>query len=252
MAGHNKWSKVKHIKGAADAKKGKVFTKLVKELMVAARTGGGDPDANARLRAAIVAAKAASMPKDNIERAIKKGTGEVQDGTSIEEAAYEAYAPGGVAVIVEAATDNKNRTVADLRNLFKNNGGNLAETGSVAWMFQQCGLLVFDASKYSEDKVMEVALEAGAQDVNSADGGIEVTTDTTEIYKVKEVFDNVGMHPESAELSFVPKNKVKVEDKDTAQKLLKLLELVEDHEDVQKIHANFEMDDALFAEVAGE
>lgn len=252
MAGHNKWSKVKHIKGAVDAKKGKVFTKLVKELMVAARTGGGDPDANARLRTAIVAAKSASMPKDNIERAIKKGTGEVIEGAAIEEATYEGYAPGGIAVIIEAATDNKNRTVADLRNLFKNNGGNLGETGSVAWMFQQCGQLIFDAAKHSEEKVMEVALEAGAQDVNASDGSVEVTTGTAEIYKVKEVFDNVGMHPESAGLSFVPKTVLKVEDKETAQKLLKLLELVEDHDDVQKVHANFEMDDKLFSEIAGE
>lgn len=252
MAGHNKWSKVKHVKGAVDAKRGKLFTKIIKELTIAARMGGGSPDGNPRLRAAVLAAKAASMPKENIERAIKRGTGELQDGSSIEEVTYEGYAPGGIAVLVETTTDNKNRTVSELRNLFKAGGGNLGESGSVNYLFDRLGQLLFDANKYSEDTITEVALEAGAQDVSSGDGLIEVTTSIGEVYKVKEVFERVGMHPTSAGLAWIPKSTIKVEDKDTAKKLLSLLETLEDHDDVQKVHANFDMDDQLLAQFSGQ
>jgi len=247
MSGHNKWSKIKNIKGAADAKRGKIFTKVIKELTVAARTGGGNPDGNPRLRTAIQAAKAASMPKDNIERAIKRGTGELQ-GDMIEEIVYEGYGPGGVALLVETATDNKNRTVSDLRNLFKSGGGHLGESGSVSWMFTQCGQLLFDAEKYPEEKVMEVAIEAGADDVAESHGVVEVRTSPSGVYQMKDKFERVGMHPTMAGLGFVPKSTVKIE-KAEAEKLLKLLDTIEDHDDVQKIHANFDIDDKILAEL---
>lgn len=251
MAGHNKWSKVKHIKGAADAKKGKIFTKLIKEIMIAAKLGGGDPDGNPRLRTAIQLARAASMPKDNIERGIKKGTGQLE-GATIEEALYEGYGPGGVALLVETTSDNKNRTVSDIRNIFSKGGCSLGESGSVMWMFDRCGQLYFDGSKFTEDQVMEVALEAGAQDVNTSDGMVEVTTGPTDFYSVKEAFDRVGMHPQEAGLGYNPKTTIKVEDKNTAEKLIKFLETIEDHDDVQKVHANFEMEDNLLTQVTAK
>lgn len=251
MSGHNKWSKVKNIKGPLDAKRSKMFTKLIKELTVAARTGGGSPDGNPRLRSAILAARAASMPKDNIDKAIKRGTGELVDGAAIEEALYEGYGPGGVAVIVETTSDNRNRTVQDLRNLFKSGGGNLGESGSVAWMFNRHGQLVFEKAKFPEDKVMEVAVESGAQDVNAHHEVVEVLTEPNEVYSVREFFDRVGMHPSATGFSYVAKTTVPVEDKSNGEKLLKLLEHLEDHDDVQRVHANFEMSDKLFAEIAG-
>jgi YebC/PmpR family DNA-binding regulatory protein len=189
------------------------------------------------------------MPKENIERAIKTGTGELQDGAAIEETLYEGYGPGGVAVLVETTSDNRNRTVSDLRNLFKSHGGNLGEAGSVSWMFSRFGQLVFDKTKHPEDKVMEVALEAGAQDVSSGDEAVEVLTDANDVYHVRERFERVGMHPTAAGFSYVPKTSVPVDQKTDAERLLKLLEAVEDHDDVQRVHANFEMNDKLFAEL---
>ncbi len=250
MSGHNKWSKVKHTKGPLDAKRGKVFSKLIKEITVAAKMGGGDPDGNPRLRQAILEAKTSSMPKDNIERAIKKGTGELQDGAAIESFTYEGYGPGGVAILIETATDNKNRTVSELRSMFKNGGGALGEEGSVAWMFEPYGQILFDAKQHSEDQVMEVALEAGAQDVSAAEDLVEVRTGTTDIYKVKDAFEKVGMHPTSATLSFLPKTPLDVEDKAVASKLLALLHNVEDHDDVQKVHTNMHLSDELLAQVS--
>jgi YebC/PmpR family DNA-binding regulatory protein len=247
MSGHNRWSKVKRIKGPADAKRGKLFTKLIKEVTVAARVGGGQIEGNPRLRQAVQLAKSASMPKENIERAILKGTGELE-GDTIEEIVYEGYGPGGVAVMIETMTDNKNRTVSDLRTIFKGGGGSLGEAGSVAWMFTHCGQLSFDKSKYKEDQVMEVALESGAQDVSPTEDTVDVITGVSDIFKVKEAFDRVGMHPVSAGFSFIPKSTIKVERED-GEKLLKLLEEVEDHDDVQRVHANFEMDEKLFAEL---
>lgn len=251
MAGHNKWSKVKNVKGPADAKRGKLFTKLIKEITISARMGGGNADGNPRLRSAILAAKAASMPKENIERALKKGTGELQDGGIIEEVTYEGYAPGGIAVLIETTTDNKNRTVSDLRNLLKANGGHLAESGSVNYLFDRVGQLLFDATKHAEDTIMEVALESGAQDVSSGDGFVEVTTSIADVYKVKDTFDRVGMHPNSAGLAWIPKSTIKIESKDVGAKILHLLEVIEDHDDVQKVHANFDMDDSLLAQISG-
>ncbi len=248
MSGHNKWSKIKNVKSAVDAKKGKLFTKLIKEIMVSSRMGGGNPDGNPRLRQAILAAKSASMPRDNIERAIKKGTGELQ-GESIEDVTYEGYGPGGVALLMECTTDNKNRTVSELRNILKSGGGHLAEGGSVAWMFTQRGQLLFDLTKYPEEKIMEVALEVGAEDISDGNGTLEVLTGTTEIYRVKEAFDRVGIHPTSSGLDYLPKSMIKVEDKEIAERLIKLLELLDDHDDVQKVHSNFDMDDNLLNEV---
>lgn len=247
MSGHNRWSKVKRIKGPADAKRGKLFTKLIKEIMVAARSGGGNSDGNPRLRQAIQLAKAASMPKDNIEKAIKKGTGELA-GEAVEELVYEGYGPGGVAVIVETQTDNKNRTVNDLRTLFKSNGGSLGEVGSVAWMFEQCGQLIFEKDKWSYDSIMEVALESGARDVSDGEGTVEVLTEKDEVFKVKESFEKVGMHPVSSGFGFIPKSTVPIEGEQAAQ-LMRFLEDVEDHDDVQRVHANFEMSDELFAKL---
>jgi YebC/PmpR family DNA-binding regulatory protein len=251
MAGHNKWSKVKNIKGAVDAKRSKVFTKITKEIMVASRIGGGNPDTNARLRLAIQAAREASMPKDNIERAIKKGTGEL-GGEAIEEVTYEGYGPGGVAILVETTSDNKNRTVADLRSLFKSGGGNMGESGSVSWMFDRVGQLIFEPKTFSEDKIMEVALEAGAQDVTTqADGTIEVLTSTSDLYQVKDAFDKVSMAPANSGFAYIPKTSVPV-DKEKAEELLELLENLEDHDDVQKVHANFDIDDKILAELTAK
>jgi len=248
MSGHNKWSKVKRIKGPLDAKRGKLYTKIVKEIIISARLGGGQIEGNPRLRQAVQIARDASMPKDNIDRAIKKGSGELQ-GEALEEIMYEGYGPGGVAVLVETTSDNKNRTVSDLRNLFKSWGGNLGEAGGVAWLFTHYGSLLFDKAKYGEDTLMEVALDAGAQDVSTHDDNVEVFTTPSDVYKVKEGFEKVGMHPTHVGFSYVAKTSVPVESKETAEKLLKLLEEVEDHDDVQRVHANFEMDDKLFAEL---
>lgn len=251
MAGHNKWSKVKNIKGAIDAKRSKVFTKIAKEIMVASRLGGGNPDTNARLRLAIQAAREASMPKDNIERAVKKGTGEL-GGEAIEEVTYEGYGPGGVAILVETTSDNKNRTVADLRSLFKGGGGNMGESGSVSWMFDRVGQLIFEPKTFSEDKIMEVALEAGAQDVTTqADGTIEVLTSPSDLYQTKEAFDKVSMAPSASGFAYIPKTSVPI-DKEKAAQLLELLENLEDHDDVQKVHANFDIDDKILAELTSQ
>lgn len=251
MSGHNKWSKVKNIKGPADAKRGKLFTKITKEIIVAAKTGGGNPDGNPRLRTAVTAARSHSMPKDNIERAIKKGLGTLE-GETIEEALYEGYGPGGVAVLVEATTDNRNRTVSDLRNVFKSNGGNMAESGSVAWMFSPCGQLVFEKEKYPEDRVMEVALEASAEDVSSTGDAVEVTTSVNDVYRVKDVFERVGMHPSSAGLGYNAKTLVPIESKEVGERLIQLLQELEDHDDVQKVHSNFSMDEKLFSELTSK
>ncbi len=251
MSGHNKWSKVKRIKGPLDAKRGKLFTKLIKEITVAARTGGGNPDGNPRLRHAITAAKGASMPKDNIERAIKKGTGELE-GEMIEEITYEGYGPGGVAILVETTTDNKNRTVNDLRTLFKSGGGSLGESGSVAWMFHRYGQLLFESQKYPEDKIMEVALESGAQDVSTdSDGVSEVLTDVADLYRIRESFEKLGIHPNSSAFSYVAKSTVPVS-KEQAQGLMELVDSIEDHDDVQRVHLNADIDEKILAELRGQ
>ena len=243
MSGHSKWSTIKRKKGALDAKRGKIFTKLIKEITVAARMGGGDPESNPRLRAAIAAAKAENMPKDNIERAIKKGTGELE-GTQYEELTYEGYGPGGVAVLVEVLTDNKNRSIAEIRHIFSKHGGNLGENGCVSWMFDKKGLLVFSKDQVSEDDVMAVALEAGADDIKETEKEYEVIVEPSEFETVKEAFDKAGIPYLVAEISMVPQNTIALEGKD-AEKMLKLMDALEDSDDVQKAYANFDISEAI-------
>ncbi len=241
MSGHNKWSTIKHAKGAADAKRGALFTKLIKEISIAASMGGGDPNANPRLRAAIVKARAASMPKDNIERAIKKGTGELGGGT-FEELVYEGYAAGGVAVLVEVLTDNHNRAAANVRNIFTKTGGNLGTTGSVSRMFDRKGVIEYDAEKVSEEEVMEAALEAGAEDIVNEDGVITVTTAPNDFTAVVEALEPKGWTSLSAEVAMVPQAYTAV-DKDTAAKVQKLIDRLEEDDDVQNVWTTVEYPD---------
>ena len=244
MSGHSKWSTIKRKKGAIDAKRGKIFTKLIKEITVAARMGGGDIDANPRLRTAVLAAKTENMPKDNIERAIKKGTGGLE-GVSYEEILYEGYGPGGVAVLVETMTDNKNRTVADVRHFFAKSGGNLGESGCVGWMFDKKGVITVDKGAISEEQLMEQALEAGAQDVVEEDASFQVITAPEDLNAVADGLNKASVAYQEAAISMVPKNTIEVTEEKTARSLLKLLENLEDHDDVQKVHANFDIADEL-------
>jgi YebC/PmpR family DNA-binding regulatory protein len=248
MAGHSKWKQIKHYKAAADAKRGALFTKLIREITVAAKQGGGDPNGNARLRVAIDAARAKSMPKDNIERAIKKGTGELA-GESYSEVTYEGYGPAGVAVIVEAVTDNPNRTVAEVRHKFSRGGGNLGASNSVSWMFDRKGQILLDGSGLNEDAALETALEAGAEDVASEDGQFIVTTEPASFHAVRTALEGSGLKIAEAELAMVPKNTVHVEGKD-AEAVLRLIESLEELDDVQKVWANFDIDVADLAEQA--
>lgn len=241
MSGHNKWSTIKHAKGAADAKRGALFTKLIKEISIAASMGGGDPNANPRLRAAIVKARAASMPKDNIERAIKKGTGELGGGT-FEELVYEGYAAGGVAVLVEVLTDNHNRAAANVRNIFNKTGGNLGTSGSVSRMFDRKGVIEYDAETVSEEEVMEAALEAGAEDIVNEDGIITVTTAPNDFTSVVEALEPKGWTSLSAEVAMVPQAYTAV-DKDTAAKVQKLIDRLEEDDDVQNVWSTVEYPD---------
>ncbi|NOX79884.1 MAG: YebC/PmpR family DNA-binding transcriptional regulator [Deltaproteobacteria bacterium] len=244
MSGHSKWSTIKRKKGAIDAKRGKIFTKLIKEITVAARMGGGDVDANPRLRSAVNTAKAENMPKDNIERAIKKGTGNL-DGANYEEILYEGYGPAGVAILVETMTDNKNRTVADIRHFFAKAGGNLGESGCVAWMFDKKGLILIDKGDISEEELMDIAIEAGADDVLEDDEVFQILTAPEDFNQVVENLEQKGFQPQEATLSMEPKNTVAVTEERPARSLLKLLGNLEDHEDVQKVHANFDIPDEL-------
>jgi YebC/PmpR family DNA-binding regulatory protein len=248
MAGHSKWKQIKHYKAAADAKRGALFTKLIREITMAAKQGGGDPAGNARLRVAIEAARAKSMPKDNIERAIKKGTGELE-GETYSEVTYEGFGPGGVAVIVEAVTDNPNRTVAEVRHKFSRGGGNLGAANSVAWMFDRKGQILLDAKGLDEDSALEIALEAGAEDVVTEDGQYVVTTDPASFHAVRAAIEARGLKMADAELAMVPKNTVHVEGKD-AEAVLKLVESLEELDDVQKVWANFDIDVRDLAEQA--
>lgn len=244
MSGHSKWSTIKRKKGAIDAKRGKIFTKLIKEITVAARMGGGDIEANPRLRSAVLSAKSENMPKDNIERAIKKGTGGLE-GVSYEEILYEGYGPGGVAVLVETMTDNKNRTVADVRHYFSKSGGNLGESGCVGWMFDKKGVITVDKETISEEKLLEMALEAGAEDVVEEDSTFQIITSPEDFNEVTESLEKAGVQHLEASISMVPKNSVDVAEEKTARSLMKLLENLEDHDDVQKVHANFDIPDEL-------
>jgi YebC/PmpR family DNA-binding regulatory protein len=244
MSGHSKWSTIKHKKGAADARRGKTFTKLIKEVMVAARMGGGNPDGNPRLRAAILAARAENMPKENIERAIKKGTGELE-GVNYEETIYEAYGPAGVAILVDIMTDNRNRAASDVRHILSRNGGNMGEAGCVSWMFSKKGSIVFEKSAIPEEELLELALEAGAEDVRDQGGQFEVICSPEDFASVKSVFDEKGLKYELAEITMAPQTTVRIEDAKTAQQLLKLLDLLEDSDDVQNVYANFDIPDEL-------
>jgi YebC/PmpR family DNA-binding regulatory protein len=247
MAGHSKWANIKHRKGRQDAKRGQMFTKATKELMLAAKLGGSDPVMNSRLRMAIDAAKNINMPKDKIETAIKKGTGEITSG-SIEEVVYEGYGPGGVAILVEGVTDNKNRTVAEIRKLFSKAGGNLGESGCVGWMFQTYGVLTFDKNAYDEDQLLEVGLEAGVEDVIDDGEAWEVRTAPEDYLAVKEAFEQAGIEIQNAEVAKIPQTYVAL-DVETAEKALRLYEQLDEHDDVQKVHANFEIPDELYAKM---
>lgn len=239
MSGHSKWSSIKHKKATADARRGRLFTKLIKDITVAARVGGGDINANPRLRTALAAAKAASMPGDTIERAIKRGTGELE-GTVYEEAHYEGYGPGGVAIMLQVLTDNRNRTVSDVRHLFAKHGGNLGESGCVAWMFSKKGLITVEKGKVEEDRLMEVALETGAEDVTDAGETFEVATVPEDLDTVREAMEKQGITAASAEVTMVPQNTVTLSGKE-AEQTLKLLEVLQDHDDVQNVSANLDI-----------
>ena len=240
MAGHSKWKTIKRAKAATDAKRGALFTRLIREITMAAKLGGGDPGGNPRLRTAIDAARASSLPKDNIERAIKKGTGELE-GVDYVEVLYEGYGPGGVAIMVQAVTDNPTRTVADVRHKFSRGGGNLGASNSVAWMFDRKGQISIPASAMDEDAAMEIALEAGADDFAREDDAYVVATDPTQLYAVRAALEAKGLSVTEAELAWIPKNTVRVEGKD-AEALVKLLEALEELDDVQKVDANADID----------
>jgi YebC/PmpR family DNA-binding regulatory protein len=239
MSGHSKWSTIKHKKAAKDAKRGKIFTKLIKEITVAARLGGGDVKANPRLRTAVLAARSQSMPGDTIDRAIKKGTGELE-GVHYEEVVYEGYGPGGVAVMIEVLTDNRNRTVAELRNVLDKCGGNLGTTGSVAWMFTKRGLITVERAQVDEDKVMEVALEAGADDVTDSGDILEVLTAPDQLEGVKDALEQAKITTASAEVTMMPSTTTSISGKQ-AEQMVRLLEALEDHDDVQRVSSNMDI-----------
>ncbi|MGA3026864.1 MAG: YebC/PmpR family DNA-binding transcriptional regulator [Bryobacteraceae bacterium] len=241
MSGHSKWATIKHKKGALDAKRGKVFTRCIKEIMIAARGGGGDPDGNPRLRTAILAAKAVSMPQDNIKRAIMRGTGELEGG-QIDEIMFEGYGPGGAAVLVSVATDNRNRTVSEIRHVFSKNGGNLGEQGSVFWMFERKSQIVIEKEHASEDKLMDIALEAGADDLRDEGDHWSVLSAPDAHEAVSEAIRKAGIPVVEAAIAMVPKNLLKLEGK-SAQGMMKLSEALEDHDDVQNVYSNFDIDE---------
>ena len=243
MSGHSKWHTIKHKKGATDAKRGKIFTKMIKEITVAARTGGsGDVDSNARLRKAVIDAKAVNMPNDTIDRAVKRGMGEL-DGASYDEITYEGYGVGGVAVLVETMTDNRNRTVAELRHIFSKNGGNLGEAGSVAWMFDKKGYIVVDKTAKSEDELFEIAIEAGADDMQDEGDIYEIFTTPDNFEAVTDALKTAGIAPQAAEISMIPQNYIALTGGDAAT-MLKLYEAIDDNDDVQKVYANFDIDES--------
>ncbi|HOW55429.1 MAG TPA: YebC/PmpR family DNA-binding transcriptional regulator [Syntrophorhabdaceae bacterium] len=241
MSGHSKWSSIKHKKGAADAKRGKIFTKLIREITTAARIGGADPESNSRLRVAIDNAKAENMPKDNIERAVKKGTGALDGAESYEEYVYEGYGPGGVAILIETLTDNKKRTTAEVRHILSRLNGNLGEAGCVSWLFSKKGFMSFDKKTVDSDKIMELALDAGAEDISDDENEIEVYTEISNFENLKKVFENNKINYIVAEMSMIPQNFIKLEGKN-AETMLKLMEALEDSDDVQKVYANFDID----------
>ncbi|MEN6317640.1 MAG: YebC/PmpR family DNA-binding transcriptional regulator [Syntrophaceae bacterium] len=244
MSGHSKWNTIKRKKGAVDAKRGKIFTKLIKEITLAARLGGPDQEGNARLRQAIMAAKEENMPKENIDRAIKKGTGGGEGSANFEEVSYEGYGPGGVAVLVEVMTDNKNRTVAEIRHIFSKHGGNLGENGCVSWIFEKKGSILFDKKAVKEDTLMDVAIEAGAEDVKEEENEFEVITDPALFEDIRKAIDSKGMKYIKAQISMIPQNSIRIEAEKAVQ-MLKLMEKMEDNDDVQHVYANFDIPDEV-------
>lgn len=248
MSGHNKWAKIKHKKAATDAAKGRIYTRLIKEITLAARMGGGDETGNARLRKAIQDAKAANMPASNVERAIKKGTGELE-GVNYEEVAYEGYGPGGVAIIAELITDNKNRAVSEIRHIFSKHGGNLASSGAVSWKFDKKGVIAVVPEGRGEDDILMVAIEAGAEDVKYDPESTEILTVPSDLETVKGALEKQGLKIEKAEVSLYPKDTVKVEGKE-AEQLLKLLDAIEENEDIQKVHSNADIDTEVMAKLS--
>jgi YebC/PmpR family DNA-binding regulatory protein len=248
MAGHSKWKQIKHKKAAADSKRGAAFAKLIKEITIAARQGGGDPAANARLRTAIDAAKAGNMPADNIDRAIKKGSGDLE-GVNYEEATYEGYGPGGAAILLQVTTDNLNRTVAEIRHLFDRHNAKLANQGAVAWMFDKKGQMTLDAQRIDEDAALEAALEAGAEDLVLDGDQYVITTDVSALHQVADALRAQGLEPQNPELVMLPTTTVKVEGND-AERLLRLMEAVEEHDDVSKVFSNFDIDADTLAAVS--
>ncbi len=250
MSGHSKWNSIKHKKAREDAKRGKIFTKMIREITVAARAGGGDPNGNPRLRTAILTAKAVNMPADNIERAIKKGTGELE-GVSYEEFTYEGYGPNGVAILVEILTDNRNRTAADIRRIFTRGNGNLGENGCVAWIFEKKGIITFEKANFNEDVLMESVLESGAEDMDDSDETyFEVYTSPGDFVQVKEYFDSKGLAYSLSQITMIPQNTVHLEGKE-AEQTLKLIETLEDQDDVQNVYANFDIPDEVIEEIEG-
>ena len=247
MSGHSKWSSIKHKKGAADAKRGKIFTKIIKEITVATRIGGGDPDGNPRLRTAIMGAKSKNMPVDNITRAIKKGTGELE-GIQYEEHTYEGYGPGGAAIFLEAMTDNKNRTVSEIRAALGKAGGNLGENGCVGWMFEKKGLITVKAEAKSEDELMELAIDAGADDLQTVDEQYEITTAVENFEAVRKALEDAGVTMELAEITRIPQNTVSIDEK-KGKALLKLMDILDDHDDIQKAYSNFDISDEVMAAI---
>ena len=241
MSGHSKWASIKHKKGALDAKRGKIFTKIIKEITVAARIGGGDPDGNPRLRTAILTAKGQNMPADNITRAIKKGTGELE-GVQYEEVNYEGYGPGGAAIFLEAMTDNKNRTVSEIRAALGKAGGNLGENGCVSWIFEQKGLITVKTETKGEEELMELAIEAGADDMKTVDDHYEITTSVESFEEVRKALEDAGIALETAELTRIPSNTVEMDEK-KGKALLKLMDILDDHDDIQKAYSNFDISD---------
>jgi YebC/PmpR family DNA-binding regulatory protein len=241
MSGHSKWHTIKHKKGAADAKRGKIFTRLIKELTVAARNGGGDADTNPRLRTIILEAKANNMPRENIDRAIRRGTGE-EPGVSYDEVTYEGYGPGGVALMIETLTDNKNRTVGEIRHLLSKHAGNLAAENSVAWLFSRKGQIVVEKGKVDEDKLLSVALDAGADDMSDDGSAFEIVCAPEQFEAVRDAVKGIGVSPAAAAIAMVPQNYIKLVGKE-AQQMLKLMEAIEDHDDVQHVWANFDVEE---------
>ncbi|MEO0124239.1 MAG: YebC/PmpR family DNA-binding transcriptional regulator [candidate division WOR-3 bacterium] len=251
MSGHSKWAKIKRKKAGADAARGRLFTKLIREITIAARHGGGDPNANPRLRTAIDEARAANMPNENIERAIKRGTGQLNDGQALEEVVYEGYGPNGVALLIEAVTDNRNRTTSEIKHILSRHNGSLGTQGSVAWQFQTRGIITVDAKKYDEDTVLSLALDGGALDVKNEDDNYQIITTPETFHKIKEIFKNNNIEILSSEITKIPQNTIPLNEKD-AEKVLKLFEALDELDDVQHVYGNFDISDEVMEKISSQ